>query len=146
MPDALLSRRAPTRRVRGRRPDSDRAGQWQPGSLDLLVGLAGRWLLRGLGDEFVGYPPGDAGGVGLRQAEGEVPEAGVEGFADRFPGGVGLVVGDGQVDRAGDGGGVTAGLGAVLVKQCAALGGVGDVAAGDVPQVGVLGSDAEYGG
>lgn len=50
-------------------------------------------LLRRLGDELIGNPPRDVGGVGLcRQAEGDVPEAGVERFADRVPGGAGLVV------------------------------------------------------
>jgi len=87
------------------------------------------------------------GGVGLgRQAEGDVAEAGVERLADRVPGGAGLVVRHVQVDRAGDSGGVAAGLGAEAVQQCAALGGVGGVAARDVPQVRVLGGDPEHGG
>jgi hypothetical protein len=47
------------------------------------------------------------------------------------------------VDRAGDRGGVAADLGAVAVEECAAVDGVLDVAAGDVPQVGVLGDHAQ---
>src|SRR5271156_2748391 len=50
------------------------------------------------------------------------------------------------MDRAGDGGGITAGLGAVAVQQRAALGGVGGVAAWDVPHVCVLSGHAEHGG
>jgi len=91
-------------------------------------------LLHRLGDELIRDPPRDAGGVGLcRQAEGDVPEAGVERFADRVPGGAGLAVRHVQMNRAGDGGGIAADLGAVAVQQRAALGGVGGVAARDVP-------------
>jgi hypothetical protein len=42
-----------------------------------------------------------------------------------------------------DRGRVAADLGAIAVQQCAAADGVVDVAAGDVPQVGVLGDDAQ---
>ncbi len=66
--------------------------------------------------------------------------------ADRVPGEAGLVVGDRQVDRADDRGGVAADLGAVAVQQRAAADDVVDVAAGDVPQVGVLGGHPQHGG
>jgi len=50
------------------------------------------------------------------------------------------------MDGADDGGRITPVLGAVTVQQCAALGGVGNVGAGDVPQVGVLGGHPEHRG
>nr|WP_236706156.1 hypothetical protein [Frankia sp. ACN1ag] len=95
---------------------------------------------------FVGDPLGGTGGVGRRQAENDVPEAGVDRLADCVPGRAGLVVGDRQVDRAGDGGRVAPVLGAVAVQQRAAADDVVDVAARDVPQVSVLGSDAQHSG
>jgi hypothetical protein len=48
------------------------------------------------------------------------------------------------VDRAGDRGGVATDLGAVAVQQCAAADDVVGVAAGDIPQIGVLGDHAEH--
>jgi len=82
--------------------------------------------LQRLGDELIGDPPRDVGRVRLcRQTEGDVPEAGVERFANRVPRGIRLVVRHVQMDRAGDSGGITAGLGAVAVQQRAAFGGVG---------------------
>src|ERR1700756_2816769 len=72
--------------------------------------------LQRLGDELIGDPPRDVGRVRLcRQAEGDVPEAGGERFANRVPRGTRLVVRHVEMDRAGEGGGVTAGLGAVAV-------------------------------
>jgi len=58
------------------------------------------------GDDLVGDPLSDAGGIGRWQPEDDMPEAGVDRFADRVPGAARLVVGDWQVDRAGDRGGV----------------------------------------
>jgi hypothetical protein len=85
----------------------------------MAAGSAG--VLGGRGDELVGDPLGDAGGVGRWQSEDDVLEAGADRLADRVLGGAGLVVGDRQVDRAGDRGGVAADLGAVSVQQCAQL-------------------------
>ena len=48
--------------------------------------------------------------------------------------------------RPGEGGGVATDFGAVVVQQRAAGDRVGDVAAGNVPQVGVLGGDAQQRG
>ena len=56
---------------------------------------------------------------------------------------LGLLVGDWQVDRAGDRGGVATDLGTVAVQQGAAADSVVDVAAEDVPQVGVRGNHAQ---
>jgi hypothetical protein len=74
-----------------------------------------------------------------------VPEGGVDRPADGVPGDAGSVVVDLQVDRARDRGGVATDLGAVAVQQCAPADDVVDVAAGDVPQVGVLGDHAQHG-
>src|SRR5258708_22472104 len=95
------------------------------------------------GDELVGDPLRDVGGVWRWQSEDDVLEAGGDRVGDRVRGDAGLVVGDWQVDRAGDRGGVASDLGAVLVEQCAAADSVVDVAAWDVPQVGVLGDHAQ---
>src|SRR5690242_21201497 len=55
-------------------------GDGEPGGQLLTVRLLHR-----LSDELIRDPPGDADGVGLcRQAEGDVPEAGVERFADQI--------------------------------------------------------------
>jgi hypothetical protein len=72
-----------------------------------------------------------------------VAEAGIERLADRLPRVLGPVVGHRQVDRAGDRGGVPADLGAEAVQQGAAGDDVLDVAARDVPQVGMLGHHAQ---
>src|ERR671916_808888 len=68
---------------------------------------------------------------------------GFDGFSDRVPSVAGVVVGDRQDDGSGDRGGVATDLGAVAVQQCAAADGVVDVAAGDVPHVGVLGGHTQ---
>ena len=81
----------------------------------------------------------DVGGIRRREAEDEVGEAGVARLVDRAPRRARVVVGDGQVDRADDLAGVAADLGAVAVQQRAAPDDVVDVAARDVPHVGVLG-------
>src|SRR5262249_37813489 len=58
------------------------------------------------GDELIGDPLCDIGGVRRWQSKDDVLEAGGDRLADRIPGDAGLVAGDGQVDRAGDRGGV----------------------------------------
>src|SRR5258708_10166611 len=90
------------------------------------------------GDELVGDPLRDVGGVWRWQSEDDVLEAGGDRVGDRVLGDAGLVVGDWQVDRAGDRGGIASDLGAVLVQQCAAADSVVDVPPWAVPQLRLL--------
>jgi hypothetical protein len=93
-------------------------------------------------DDLIGDPPCDVGGVGGWECQDDVPEVGVERFADGLSGGFGAVVGDRQDERTGDRGGVAVDLGAEAVQQCATPEGGVDVVTGEVPDVGVLGDYA----
>src|SRR5246127_4717860 len=74
-------------------------------------------------------------------------KAGVEGATNRVPRHFGLVVGDWEVHRPGYGAGVAADLVAVAVQQRAPGDRIVEVSAGDIPQIGVLGDDAQqFGG
>src|ERR1700761_6870822 len=103
------SRRGARTRDPGRRISGNLIIERCPGRVPAAAGPLNR-----LDDELIRDPPRDVGGVGLRRkAEGDVPEAGVERFADRVPGAVGPLVRHGQVDRPDDGGRITADLAAV---------------------------------
>ena len=91
-------------------------------------------------DEFVGDPSCDVFGIWGGQAEDDVLEACVDGFSDRIPDGVGMVVRDWQGDGSGDRGGSAADLGTDAVQESTSTDDIIDVAAGDVPQVGMLGN------
>src|SRR3954468_3766517 len=102
--------------------------------------------LRRISDELLGDPMGDVLRVRRREPQDDVPEAGGDGLGDGASGGVGPLVADGEMDRAGDRLGVAPDLGAIPVKQRAALDAVVEVATGDVPHVGVLRDDAQQRG
>src|SRR5579863_3486599 len=70
-------------------------------------------------------------------------EASTDGFRDRVPGVAGMVVGDWHVNGSGDRGRVATDLGAEAVQESASTDGVIDVAAGDIPQVCMLGNHAQ---
>jgi hypothetical protein len=96
-----------------------------------------------LQDELVGDPACDVLWIWSAQSEDDVPEAGVDSFRDRVARRVRVVIGDRQLDRAGDRGWVPTDLGAEPVQARASPDAVVDVAAGDVPQVGMLGDHAQ---
>ena len=100
-------------------------------------------MLRRLADQLAGDPPRGVFGIWRRQRQDDVPEPGVDCFSGCVTGLAGIVVGDRQDDGPGDRGGVTADLGAEAVKECGAADAVADVAAGEVPQVGMLGDHAQ---
>lgn len=77
------------------------------------------------------------------QSKDNVLEARTEGFSDCIMGVAGMVVGDRQMNGSGDRGGVAANLSIEVAQESASMDGVIDVAAGDIPQIGILGGHAQ---
>jgi hypothetical protein len=94
-------------------------------------------------NELAGDPVREVFGIWRGEPEDDVSEAGVDGLRDRALGRGGPVVGNREMDRAGDRGWIPADLSTELVQQSASPNAVVDVAAGDVPKIGVLGDDAQ---
>ena len=97
--------------------------------------------VRELLHELAGNPARDLFGIGSGESKDDVGEAGLDGRGDRGPGRRRLAVVGSEVDRAGDRGWIAAVLVAQLVEVRAPRDAVVDVAAGDVPYVGVRGDD-----
>jgi hypothetical protein len=97
-------------------------------------------------ENLVGDPLCDAFRVWGSQRQDDVREAGVDRSRDRVPSATRVVVGDRQDEGSRDRSGIATDLAAEAVQESAALDGVLDVIAGEVPHVGMLGDDTQRSG